>query len=896
MTLAAGTRLGPYEILSPLGVGGMGEVYRARDARLGRDVALKVLPREFAGDRDRLTRFEREARTLAALNHPHIAAIYGVEDIEPTAGASHSAQALVLELVEGETLAERIGTRGGRRRSGLPVAEALTIARQIADALDAAHDKAIVHRDLKPANVKITPEGVVKVLDFGIAKLAGGTEGINAPITDSPTITAAATREGAIIGTAAYMSPEQTRGQAVDRRTDVWAFGCVLYEMLAGRPAFAGETLSDTIARVLEREPDWSALPADVPAGIRHLLERCQRKDARQRLRDIRDIRIQLDDIVTSPERPAARSPRRVGIGATALAAVAGIALAVAPAVIWNWSRSTEPVRDPIRYSFDLEPGQQFDVSTGLPLPMTISPDGRQIVYAARGSDGTQLYLRRHDSFGATAIPGTEGGIGPFFSPDGRSIGFASGGFLKSVPVTGGSPQTIVAVANLFAAAWSKTDAIVYSTWNAGLMKVSARGGTPEPLTALDQAAGEISHAVSQVLSNGKMVLAEVIRGAGPRIELVDVATGQRRQLVEGSRAYVSQSQLVFSRGDALFTAPFDSSRLQVMGPAIRRLGGVRRDGKPYFAVGADGTLIYVPAGQNRRRLVWVNRGGGTAPFAREERPFSHPRISPDGTRVVVQEGDGPNEFWTYDVERGTRTRLSATGNRPIWTSDSRRITFQKNGNLYSAPVDDSAEPELVVARDPAATSQFPLAWSRDGTKLLYSRPTRDRNRDVFVLHVGGAPAPVLATARDERAAMFSPDGRWIVYAAQEPGREEEVYVQQYPGPAGRIVISHGGGIEPVWSAKGDEIFYRSLDGRRMMVVEVRTGPSFQAGTPRLLFEGPFPALGGSFWSNYDVTADARRFLMVESTEGLSSRLNVAPRWLDDVLRSGPQTTTPPSQ
>jgi serine/threonine protein kinase len=314
MTLAVGTRLGPYEILSPLGAGGMGEVYRARDARLGRDVALKVLPREFADDRDRLTRFEREARTLAALNHPHIAAIYGVEDIETTASASHPAQALVLELVEGDTLAERIQTRTDRRRTGLPVAEALTIARQIADGLDAAHEKGIVHRDLKPANVKITPEGVVKVLDFGIAKLAGGTEAINAAVTDSPTITAAASREGAIIGTAAYMSPEQARGQAVDRRTDIWAFGCVVYEMLTGRPAFAGETVSDTIARVLERDPDWHALPADLPGGIRQLLEQCLRKPLRQRLRDIGDIRLQLDDLVKSPERSETQPPTRRGI------------------------------------------------------------------------------------------------------------------------------------------------------------------------------------------------------------------------------------------------------------------------------------------------------------------------------------------------------------------------------------------------------------------------------------------------------------------------------------------------------------------------------------------------------------------------------------------------------
>jgi serine/threonine-protein kinase len=522
-------------------------------------------------------------------------------------------------------------------------------------------------------------------------------------------------------------------------------------------------------------------------------------------------------------------------------------------------------------------------------MPIAISSDGRQIAYTARGPRGNRLYLRRSDTTDAAPIAGAEGAVGPFFSPDGEWIGFASGGVMRKIPVTGGSPQTIANVPNLLGATWTAGDTIVFHRWESALLQVSARGGTPQPLTTLDETRGETLHRFPHALPGSSTVLFVVERkGAASQIDAVDVATGARRTLVEGASPQMSHGRLLFGRGSSLMAAPFDASRVTVTGPAARVGVTVRsRDERMHFAASATGTLVYLPVSDvERRRLVWVDRSGSAKPVLDDYDSFTHPRISPDGGRLLVQTGTpGQNEFWIHDLARGTRTRLNVSGaiSRAVWTSDGTRITFQQRGDLYSMPVDESAGPELLLAREDNATSLFPLAWSRDGRTLVFSRPSGETNRDVLTLTTGGKPGVFLGTPRDERAAMLSPDGRWMVYAIQEPGRDEEVYVQPYGQPGGRVVVSRGGGVEPVWSPKGNEIFYRSVEGRRMMAVDVdaRPGQTIRIGTPRMIFEGPYPAMGGSFWSNYDVTPDGQRFLMIEAADEPGARINVVVNWMN---------------
>jgi Tol biopolymer transport system component len=875
-----GQRIGVYHLQERIGAGGMGEVYRARDTRLGRDVAIKILPPAFTADPDRLARFEREARVLASLNHPNIATLHGIED-------ALGVRALVMELVDGPTLADRLAD------SPMPVAEALGVARQIADALEVAHEKGIIHRDLKPANVKVTPTGVVKLLDFGLAKaVEGDVAGPN--LSQMPTITVGATGEGMIVGTAAYMSPEQARGQSVDKRTDIWALGCVMYEMLTGRAAFGRSTVSDTLAAILGIEPEWEALPKATPTTIRRLLKRCLEKDARRRIHHVADVRIEIEDALAPPSASASRAEggqiaqgpesgartwRRAALALGVIALVAG------GLTVRNLTRPevTQPDRQMVRYAIHLRPGDQFPIDTGLPLTVAISPGGDQVVYAARDAGGDRLFLRRRDDLEGSPIPGTEGAIGPFFSPDSQWIGFASGGLLRAVPADGGAPRTLVESPNLAGASWGPNDIVVYSQWNSRLFRVSALGGRPEPVTTLDERRGEFGHTAPHVLPDGRTVLFSVQQSGGQFVEAADIATGTRRRLIDGRNpVYVASGHIVFARASTLFTVPFDLARLEVTGPATELLGGVRADGNDtHFAVAGRNALVYVPELSRDSRLIWIDREGRTRPLDAEQRRYTHPRVSPDGTRVVLTlpRATGGSEIWIYDTERGTRVRLSPGGSRPVWTADGKRITFQMDRGLYSVPADDSAAPQLILAREEPDTSLFPLAWSTDGRVLMFSAPTPATNRDVWVLPRDGVRIPFLKTSRDERAAMFSPDGRWVVYADREPGREEQVYVQPYPGPGGRVVISPDGGIEPVWSPTGREIFYRSVDGARMMSVDVRTDPSLVFQAPRLLFAGRFLASDGSFWSNYDVSRDGREFLMLEASETPTAQLNVVLNW-----------------
>ena len=865
-------RLGPYEVLSQIGVGGMGEVYRARDIRLKRDIAIKVLPQAWAQNADRRARFRREAELLATLNHSNIAAIYGVEETAET-------EALLLELVEGPTLADRLSS------GPIPVSDALAIARQIADALDAAHERGIIHRDLKPANIKVRDDATVKVLDFGLAKaLASDGADALAEAANSPTITSpAVTAAGVILGTAAYMSPEQARGRAVDKRTDIWAFGCVLYEMLSGHAAFSRPTVTDTLVAIVERQPDWTSLPAATPPLVVRLLRRCLEKDVRRRLHDIADARADLEDAADAP--PLASTGVRTRFAWTTAAAWT-IAAVAALAAIWAFTRRAPvPAPTPLRFTIALPQGEELPLDAGLPPPVAISRNGSSIVYVTRRASGNRIYLRRRNDVDSKPVAGTEGGIGPFLSPDGQWIGFSSGGFLRKVPIQGGTPQNIAPVANMLRATWSESDWIVFHVWSGGLFKVEATGGTPTALT--EAGTNEIGvHQVPYALPGGRSVLfAASPTNSASVIEIVDLSTGTRKRLIEGSDPqYLSGGRLVFTRAGRLHTAPFDLSRLSVTGPASPvsdEIAVAVTQNRGAVAVAEDGTIAYVPSTSVPGRLVLVDSTGAMRSAGEGFDLFRHPRFSPDGTHFVtwVQSASGISELWVYDLERKTRVRLStsASASRPIWSPDGKNVVFQQERTLHTMPADNSGPAATVPGTDPNDLL-FPLAWSRDGRALAYSRPTVGTNRDVYVLPSGGKPTPFLATTRDERSAMFSPDGKWMVYAVLEPGREEEVYAQRYPGPGDRVPVSVGGGREPVWSPSGDEIFYRSIDGERMMAVAVRTGPALTMGRPRVLFQGQFRP--GNFWSEYDVHPKTHQFLMVAVDESMLPRLAVAVNWL----------------
>jgi len=854
----------------------MGEVYRATDTKLKRQVAIKILPPLVATDHDRLARFQREAKLLASLNHPHIAGIYGIEE-------SDGVSALVMELVDGEDLSRRIAGRP------MPIGEALAIAKQIAEALEAAHEQGIIHRDLKPANIKIRRDGTVKVLDFGLAKAMEPAGASSVSAVNSPTITSPAmTAMGVILGTAAYMAPEQARGKAVDKRADIWAFGVVLFEMLTGRQAFPGDDISHVLARVIERDPDWTALPPTTPPLVVRLLRRCLEKDVRRRLRDIADAKPDLEDATQfemAGATPTGARPWWPTAAAWTLAAVATIVSG------WSLTRGAPPpASDPLRFTIAIPTGEELPMDAGLPPPVAISRDGHLIAYVTRRSSGNRIYLRRREDVDGLPVAGTEGGNGPFFSPDGLWLGFASGGFIRKVPIQGGSPQNIAVASNVLKATWSDGGWIVFHQWpdgpeTGGLFKVEAAGGTLRELTHSDD---WDAHQVPYALPGGRAVLFVVSQAStAPFIELADLSTGTPRRLLEGNNPhYLASGRIAFTRAGRLYTVPFDLARLEVTGtasPASDEIAVAEVQNRGALAVAENGTIAYVPATPASGRLVLVDANGGVRSAGEGVADFRHPRFSPDGNRFVTFVQTGSNELWVYDLARRTRSRLNASGvvSRPIWLPDGKAITFQNNGGISNALADDSGPAAVLLPRQGDAV--YPLAWSRDGHTLVFSRPSQQTNRDVWVLPAGGKPTPFLATNRDERSAMLSPDGHWMVYSVLEAGREEEVYVQRYPGPGDRVAVSVGGGREPVWSPSDDEIFYRSIDGERMMAVSVRTAPALAIGQPRTLFQGQFQL--GSFWSNYDVSPKTKDFLMVAADQPTRPRLAVAVDWLREATR-----------
>jgi eukaryotic-like serine/threonine-protein kinase len=892
-----------YRIQEKIGAGGMGEVYRATDGRLGRDVALKVLPEAFSRDAERMLRFEREAKVLASLNHPNIASIYGLEE-------SNGVRALVMELVEGPTLADRI------KQGPVPLGEALPLAKQIAEALEFAHERGIIHRDLKPSNVKLTPEGQVKLLDFGLAK-ALENETTEEELQNSPTLSAAATRAGVLLGTAPYMSPEQARGRRVDRRADVWAFGCVVYEMLTGQCTFAGETTSDALAAVIRAEPGWTSLPAAAPWPIRDLLRRCLQKDPKRRLQAIGDARIAIEEVLAgAADERASISPGDVqafwrrGMPWT----VAGLAITTAVAVIFWGGRERSTLRAVEHLSILPPPGETL--STGTLAAVAFSPGGDSIVYSVQHGTATQLYLRYLDRFGSSPLPGTEAATYPFFSPDGQWVGFVAGGKLKKIFLNGGEPVTLCEAMSNRGASWGPGDTIIFApTFQSGLMRVPAAGGTPRVFTTVDASKGERSHRWPEFLPGGKAVLYSIIAAKDigfwleSKIAVERVDTHEKKILpIQGTYPRYSPSgHLLYMREESLFAVPFDLKRLEVTGPPVPVLEAVAigiNSGLASFAVSRTGSVAYIPGNplSTPGLLNWVSRKGSIEPIGAPAQTYSGPHLSPDGQRVTVGVHLGAHsDVWVYDISHGAFSRLTFDGRStaPIWTPDGKKITFmriQDSGvEIVSKTADGSGSEEFLLRGQ--EFSRIPSSWSPDGKFLLYSPAYPDTGRDIFVLPMEGdrKPRPFVQTKFDEYDAVFSPDGHWIAYISNETGRPE-IYVQPFPGPGGKWQISTEGGLWPVWASEGRELLYLTVGTNRIMSVSVTTRPSFTASAPRFIAD--LPSLLQSYFyanGNYDVSSDGQRFLFVKMNrpDAPSGELRVILNWDEELKHLAPAGKQP---
>jgi serine/threonine-protein kinase len=884
MPLSSGTRLGVYEVVAPLGAGGMGEVYRARDTKLGREVAIKILPESFVDNPERIARFEREAQLLAALNHPHIAAIHGLE----SAGAT---QFLVLELVEGETLAAKLeGTRG----LGLGIHESLAVARQIADALQAAHEKGIIHRDLKPANIAFTLDGQVKVLDFGLAKHDAGSAGSSAAagpvgMTHSPTITFAHTQVGVILGTAAYMSPEQAKGRAADKRSDVWAFGCVLYEMLTGTRAFDGEDVTDIIAAVVRGEPDWSALPRDLSGQLRRLLERCLEKDRRQRIADIAVAQFLLTETTVPAQAPVTRSRQR-----TVAASAAGLIIGVAATAIAAWMMLPRPLAAPLPVRFTIVPAATQTIALqGGDRKVAISADGARVVYRLTVGSQPTLFTRALNELDAHPLSGP-GGRDPFMSPDGRWIAYFTATDLRKVAVSGGPPVTICKLdAQSRGASWADDDTIIFSVADprAGLQRVSAGGGAPTVLTTADGAKNEIAHAFPHVLPGANAVLFTISSGAidTAQIAVLDLKSRQHKILLRGGTdaKYVDSGHLIYAAGGGLRAVRFDLSRLEILGDSVPVLDQTMTEvtGAADYDVSRRGNLVFVPGGAaaptaQARSLVWVDRQGREEPINAPPRAYAIPRVSPDGTRVALDVRDQSNDIWIWDLARQTLTPLNldpGVDMSPVWTPDSRRIVWTSsraggNPNLYWQAADGTGTPERLTTSAPA---QFPVSMSPDGTRVaLFTGTELGGGLDLNVLTLDRTVAlppkmrtePLIQSTATKFNPEISPDGRWIALQSNESG-QPQIYVRPFPAvDGGRWQISPDGGTRPAWSRNGRELFYLNANDL-LTAVSVVTGATFTAGKPVKVLNTRYYAgstTRGYDLRGYDVSPDGQRFLMVK--------------------------------
>jgi serine/threonine-protein kinase len=890
MPLAVGTRLGPYLIEELLGAGGMGEVYRAQDTRLGRAVAIKLLTESFTRDTHRLTRLRREAKLLASLSHPNIASIYELEETED--GLVY----LVLEFVPGEALSRRL------KAGPLPFDEAIELCKHVAGALEAAHEKGIVHRDLKPANIMVSPEGIPKVLDFGVAKATGPASETETTGESTATMDGDATEPGTVLGTPSYMSPEQARGKAIDKRTDIWAFGCLLYETISGRRAFTGETSTDTLAHILRGHPDWQALPSDCPPAIQRLVRRCLEKKRADRLRDIGDARMELEEFQSSPsdaEPLTAPAPRPVNavfkLGRLAL--VLAVAFAAGAAAMFLTTLLTDrPVPPPLS-RFAIDPPSGGALAPNERPSVAISPDGSRIVYLAVRGGNRQLYLRTLDRLEATPLAGTEDGYSPFFSPDGRWVGFFAGGMLKKVSVSGGPPVTICLATNSFGASWGPDDRILFTPlFISSVWQVSSGGGKPQPLTTLDVKAGERTHHWPQILPGGKYAIMSVWSGGSwddAAISLIDLSSGEHRLLLAGGSLprYSTTGHIVFARSNSLFAVPFDLKTLKIGGPPAPVLEGVLfypTSGAAHYDLSTNGSLVYLPGGsqQGDNRLMWVDRQGKSTPLHAPTQAYAYPRLSPDGRKIAVQISAATGDIWVFNLDRDALSRFTSAGNNeaPVWTPDGKRIVFSSNTtgrpNLYWKPADGSAAPQRLGNSEWA---QFPSSWTPDGRTLFFHEfRGQDTREDILLMNFQGiAPAgtrPFLQSSFSEAAATIAPSGQWLAYVSDETGRKE-IYVQAYPGPGEKRQVSSQGGSEPVWARSGQELFYRERG--RIVSVTIQAQPTLTTGKPRVLMEDEFqPSEDYLPNPNYDVSLDGRSFLMIKKTESSKpAHVNLFMNW-----------------
>jgi len=878
VSLASGSKLSHYEVLGPLGAGAMGEVYRAKDSKLGREVAIKVLPEHFAADEERLKRFEREAKTLASLNHPNVAQIFGVDQVGDTCF-------LVLELVPGESLEDRL------KRGPLPLAEALEVCRQIAEGLEAAHEAGVIHRDLKPANIRLTPDGKVKVLDFGLAKPASEMQ------DGSSTDSVLSTEAGRLLGTPTYMAPEQARGKAIDRRVDIWAFGCVLYECLTARRAFAGETLTDVFAAVIEREPDWTRLPAATPPRVRELLQRCFAKDARARLRDIGEARVLLSN--PGEAQAAAGSAPRPRL--LAFAAV-GIAAALLGAAGVRLLGNQESARQAGVRRFEIQGVHSLGFS-----PVALSPDGQWLASSSAEGSKQPMVLRRLDGFEIRPIADSEEGLSPMFAPDSRALAFyvQGRGLLRVGLEPGASVQTITTDATPGQGTWGPDGTVVFTggqhngTRWPGLMRVPAEGGTPEVLTTVETAKGERLHLWPRFLPGGEALLFTVELEDHFRVDALTLATGERHAVVDpgASANYLPTGHLVygnFARKE-LLVAPFDPRSLRLTRPAVVAVRGVAHLslGSMGYAVAADGTLVYDPDGHGESDglLAWFDRSGKRTVLDGEIADWTTPRFSPDGKRVLVRKAASPAcSLWLLDLERGVKTRMpfDLDAHDPLWSPDGASILFDAAGaaqaGLFQVSSDGSTPPALLLeAREHKLSSH---SMSPDGHLLaLTSSEDAATAPDIEIFDMQTRQrASFLKTKSAESNPAFSPDGRYLAYSSDETG-DDEVYLRPFPGPGAVVRVSSGGGSHPLWARSGQELFFTK--DRKLFVVGITTAPVLQVGQPVFLFES---AARLPLRDDFDVTADGQRFLAAVGSQGADEVpfVRVVTNWFEEVRKLVP--------
>ena len=895
-----GKSLAHYEVTAEIGKGGMGEVYKAKDQKLGRDVAIKVLPEEFAKDADRVARFQREAKLLASLNHPNIAAIHGLEEADGT-------HFLVLELVEGQTLAERV------KVGPINVEEALKLGLQIAEALEAAHEKGVIHRDLKPANIKVTPDGKVKVLDFGLAKaFAGQQDQVN--LSNSPTLSDMATQQGLILGTAAYMSPEQARGKPVDKRTDVWAFGCVLYEMLTGKAAFQGEDVTEILAAVMKSSVNMDLLPANIHFRVREVITRCLQKEQKKRYPEISQAHYEIEQVLADPGgvflQPSAitKSRKKLRVGLPWVAAIAILGIIIAGAAVW-YLKPSEP-RQVTRLFHELPKDQQFGNLTE--RAFAVSPDGRQFVYST--TEG--LYLRAMDELDAKIIPGTGGNPQkPFFSPDGKWVGYVAGNQLKKIAISGGAPSVITEAATIGYIDWQTDDTIVFSHPGMGIMRISANGGNPEAIVKENELI--IS---PQILPDGKSVLYTSLSLASTNIYSICVQSlesGERKELFPGSTArYLPTGHIVYAVHNDLFAIRFDPDKLEVIGGPVSVVEGIFTGAAPQYAVSNSGTLIYMPrksadAGASARNLVWVDRNGKEEPIAVPPDLYSNPRISPDGKQVALTVGNiADADIWIWDLVRKTLSPLTRDPSPdavPLWTADGKRIAFMSlsggSGKIYLKLATGTGKVEPLGSDYGGAPLPLPSSWSGDGKELVFmglnfvgATPC-----DIGAVEMEGERKfrPLLKEKYFETEPKISPNGQWMAYTSDESGKYE-IYVRPFPDvdSGGKWTVSTGGGTSPLWAPSGRELFYRN--GDEVMAVSVKTETTFSPETPKTLFRGTYVSLSSGIanlpFNSWDISQDGKRFLMLKPGASTGEapvaagprRINVVLNWFEELKQNVP--------